>query len=219
MRASSTGRGRLTPSSATRPGHGWLAGGLLAPPLAMARSSARRTRRGLRRSVRAAAVGSTVASRAANTGSPSASSSAASSRRTSAEPGCDARSWPSTRALTYRPVPPTTSGSRPRAQISGTSRSCLGDPVGHRECGVRIGQVQQVMRHRGARGRIGLGGADVHAAVHLARIGDQDLDWQTLRQGQAQIGLAGGGGADDGGQRRRDRLAARGRRRHRSLAC
>ena len=44
----------------------------------------------------------------------------------------------------------------------------LVDPVGHRERGVGIDQVQQVVWHRRARGGIGLGGADVHAAVHLA---------------------------------------------------
>ena len=58
------------------------------------------------------------------------------------------------------------------------------------------------MRDRRPRGGVRLGGADVHAAVHLARVGDQDLDREPRGQRQRQLGLARGGRPDDADERR-----------------
>ncbi len=58
---------------------------------------------------------------------------------------------------------------------------------------VRIANVDQVVRHGGARGGVGLGGADVHAPVHLAGVHADDLARQATGDGQRQRRLAGGG--------------------------
>ena len=47
-----------------------------------------------------------------------------------------------------------------------------------------------------------LGGADVHAAVDLHRVGVDDLAAEALREVEREPRLAGGGRADDGDDRR-----------------
>ena len=80
-------------------------------------------------------------------------------------------------ALKYSIVPPTSSGSRPRARISAMSRvrrrRTLTPPSGLR----RVEDVDQVVRHLRALGGVA-GGADVHAAVDQGRVDADDLHRQ-----------------------------------------
>ena len=71
-------------------------------------------------------------------------------------------------------MPPTTTSGRP-------SRARFGDPPGgaarprrRRIARRRVGHVDAAMRDARPLGRRGLGGADVEAAVHLARVGAHD---------------------------------------------
>ena len=54
-----------------------------------------------------------------------------------------------------------------------------------------------------------LGGADVHAAVDLHRVGVDDLAAEALGEVEGEVGLAGRGGPDDRDDRRVGRLDAR----------
>jgi hypothetical protein len=72
----------------------------------------------------------------------------------------------------------------------GNQASCLACPGCDAERLVGCHQVDQVMRHRRTRSGIGLGRPDVHAAEHLARVGDQDLDRESCSQRQRELGLA-----------------------------
>ena len=54
-----------------------------------------------------------------------------------------------------------------------------------------------MMAHARQFGRAGLGGADIHPAVNLARIGVDDLRAQALSDLQGQGGFADPGGSDD----------------------
>ena len=55
-----------------------------------------------------------------------------------------------------------------------------------------LADVEHVVRDKGALFGRGLGGADVHAAVDLHGVGRDDLAAVTLRQGDAEAGLARG---------------------------
>ncbi len=66
---------------------------------------------------------------------------------------------------------------------------------------IGVDYVDQVMRGGGALGGSRLGGADVHMAVDLARVGRDDLAAERLGQRDRQGGLAGRGRADDRQQR------------------
>ncbi len=57
----------------------------------------------------------------------------------------------------------------------------------------RITDIDQAVRRHGQGGGIGLGGADIHAAVHQRRIDADDLQRQPLHQFDREAGLAGRG--------------------------
>ncbi len=89
---------------------------------------------------------------------------------------------PCSSARKYSIVPPTSSGTRPRAWISTTlaRASARKSPAEYDSAGSR-----RSIRWCGARARargIGLRGADVHAAIHLRRIDADDLDRQLFGQ-------------------------------------
>jgi hypothetical protein len=64
--------------------------------------------------------------------------------------------------------------------------------------------------HGSALLRRGLGGADVHAAEHLARVGRDDLSFaESPSERAGEIGLPGRGGAADDDERRQDRGGVR----------
>ena len=64
-----------------------------------------------------------------------------------------------------------------------------------------VERVEQVVRDAAALGGRQLGGADVHAAVDLHRVGVDDLAAEPLGEVEGQPGLARRGGADDGDDR------------------
>src|SRR5688500_18793325 len=63
-------------------------------------------------------------------------------------------------------------------------------PVRHGEGLVWRDEVEEMMRDRCARRGIRLRSAHIHAAVYLARTGDEDLDRHAVSECQGEIGLA-----------------------------
>ena len=72
-------------------------------------------------------------------------------------------------------MPPTRSATAPRSAMPASADAAAARVIGHAERLVRIHEIEAVVRHAGALLRGGLGGADVHAAVHLARVRGDDL--------------------------------------------
>ena len=101
-------------------------------------------------------------------------------------------------ARTYRPEPPASTGTLPRAMMSSMAAwasswySATFAVAGHRP------DVEQVVRDAVALGLGLLGGADIHALVELHRVGVDDLAAEHLGQRDGQAGLAGGGRAHHG---------------------
>ena len=75
--------------------------------------------------------------------------------------------------------------------------------LGHGRRFAHVPQVEQVVRHPAPFGGVGLGRADVHAAVELHRVGVDHLAAEPARQLHGERGLAGGGRPDHGHDRRR----------------
>ena len=71
-------------------------------------------------------------------------------------------------------------------------------PVAGVETLVGIDEVEEVVRDEGAVGGGGLGGADLHAAVHADGVAGEDFAREALGEAEGEVGFAGGGGADDG---------------------
>ena len=78
--------------------------------------------------------------------------------------------------MTYRPVPPTSSGSRPRSPTAVTTGRAAASQSATVKRASGATRSTQVVRDGGARRGIGLGGSDIHAPIHLPRVGDEDLD-------------------------------------------
>ena len=87
----------------------------------------------------------------------------------------------------------------PGSRAAGRSRPAPGRGTRRRRPACAdVPQVEQVVRHAAPLGEVGLGGADVHAAVELHGIGVDHLTAEPLGEGDGERGLPGGGGADDG---------------------
>ena len=81
---------------------------------------------------------------------------------------------------------------------------CILAPSARRIALIGVDDVDQVVRDLGAELGAGLGGADVHAAVHQRGIDADDLGIELLCQGEGGGALAGRGGSGqrhDGGRR------------------
>ena len=72
-----------------------------------------------------------------------------------------------------------------------------------------IHDVDQVVGHALACGRVGLGGADVHAAIDLRRIDAHDFHRQSLGKGQGRRRLAARRGAEQEDRLHRPRMKSR----------
>jgi hypothetical protein len=180
-----------------RPGSGSVA--LERPPVISTTSSARTIRRPFEGRTAAAAAGSTrPAGRAARPGRR---------RRARLEPGPH-------RGVGAREVQLVEDGAHVAARAADQERhdACGAQPVdlgaghprvlGHRRRLAHVPEVEQVVRHAVPLAGVGLGGADVHAAVQLHRVGVDHLAAEPVRQGDSEGGLAGGGGAHQRDHRR-----------------
>ena len=80
--------------------------------------------------------------------------------------------------------------------------------------GVTLGgfdDIDQVMRRDGQRGGIGLGGADIHVAIHQRGIDADDFQREPLHQLHRDTSFAAGGGAhEENGWRRVVRVCRHG---------
>ena len=110
-----------------------------------------------------------------------------------------------------RPGSPRTAalGRRPSASAASAARAWAAKSATVKVC-VRLDEVEAVMGDPAALGDRRLGRPDVEAAIHLARVGGDDLGRdplprQALRDVDRETGLAGGGGARDDEQRRNGR--------------
>ncbi len=63
---------------------------------------------------------------------------------------------------------------------------------------IRIQEVNQMMGDKFPLCGRRLGGADIHPAVDLHRIGAEDLPLKPSREAKSQRGFSGGGGPDNG---------------------
>ncbi len=80
-------------------------------------------------------------------------------------------------------VPPTSRGCRPRRQISCMRQLRVAHKFAGRVARRGIADVDQMMGNaRAQRARTGLGGADVHAAIHQRGIDADDFQRQLFRQ-------------------------------------
>ncbi len=126
--------------------------------------------------------------------------------------GARQRRQPSVSALKYSIVPPTSSGSAPRARMSRDRRSASRTKARRRIRVDRIEDVDQVVRDARARRRVGLGGADVHAAIDLRRIDADDLAGEALGERQRRARSCRTRSGPSAGRRRsarRDRASTR----------
>ncbi len=64
--------------------------------------------------------------------------------------------------------------------------------LGERQHCVRVDHVDEVVRQPLPLVGRRLGGADIHAAVDLPRVGRDDLQGEARAQAQGEVGLAGG---------------------------
>ena len=97
----------------------------------------------------------------------------------------------------YSPVPPTTTGRRPRRWMSAIAAARVAPEARRLIAVVGIDDVDEVMRHRRALGGCRLAGGDVHEAVDLAGVGADDLEGHASAQRHRGGGLADPGGARD----------------------
>ena len=138
---------------------------------------------------RPAVAGSRRASSACSAGQPSAAARASILERTAAS-ACGSALKPSMSALKYSIVPPTKSGSRPRARIAAAASSASLRKRAAEYASVGRDDVDEVMGNARACRAIRLRGADVHAAIHLRRIDADDLRVEAARERQRERALA-----------------------------
>ena len=145
--------GRAGTSATTRKSR--ASGGLVAvcssemgrPPTACT-SSARWMRCASLGWMRAAAAGSTAARRACSAGQPVRAASRIEFARGSPRSPAGSSAMPPISARRYSMVPPTSSGTRPRASMSSMALRGVAHELPRRIARARLDQVDQVMRHR-----------------------------------------------------------------------
>ena len=106
---------------------------------------------------------------------------------------------PSRSAVRYRPAPPTSTGTPPRAVIPAMHAAEIGAETLGAVGFVRVGEVDQVVGTDRLFGGRRLGRADAQAVVDLPAVEADDLQRQPPGQGRDQRGLAHGGGSHEGG--------------------